>query len=65
MNDKLNNWDKINAVKRMQDYILAHFQEEITLQSWQKLTIIYPGTLIESFRNWLASPPLSIFAGLG
>ena len=28
----MENWDKINAVQRMQDYIVSHINEEITMQ---------------------------------
>lgn len=57
MNDKVNNWEKINAVQRMQDYILAHFQEEITLEILAKVANYSPWHALRAFSELVGKPP--------
>jgi AraC-like DNA-binding protein len=57
MNDMENNWEKINAVQRMQDYIMAHYQEEITLEDLAKAAMYSPWHALRAFSELLGKTP--------
>ena len=50
-------WEKINAVQRMQDYILAHYQEEITLQDLAKAAMYSPWHALRAFSELIGKTP--------
>lgn len=51
------NWEKINAVQRMQDYIMAHYQEEITLQDLAKAAMYSPWHALRAFSKAIGKTP--------
>ncbi|MEA4816380.1 MAG: AraC family transcriptional regulator [Lachnospiraceae bacterium] len=51
------NWGKINAVQRMQDYIMAHYQEEITLQDLAKAAMYSPWYALRAFSEAIGKTP--------
>ena len=51
------NWEKINAVQRMQDYIMAHYQEEITLQDLAKAAMYSPWHALRAFSELIGKTP--------
>lgn len=51
------NREKINAVRRMQDYIMAHYQEEITLQDLAKAALYSPWHALRSFSELVGKTP--------
>ncbi|MEA5059014.1 MAG: AraC family transcriptional regulator [Candidatus Pelethousia sp.] len=51
------NWEKINAVQRMQDYIMAHYQEEITLQDLAKAAMYSPWHALRTFSETIGKTP--------
>ena len=53
----VNDWEKINAVQRMQDYILAHYQEEITLKDLAKAAMYSPWHALRAFSQMIGKTP--------
>lgn len=53
----IENWEKINAVQRMQDYIMAHYQEEITLQDLAKAATYSPWHALRAFSEAIGKTP--------
>jgi len=53
----IENWEKINAVQRMQDYIMAHYQEEITLQDLAKAAMYSPWYALRAFSEITGKTP--------
>lgn len=51
------NWEKINAVQRMQDYIMAHYQEKITLQDLAKASMYSPCYALRAFSEIIGKTP--------
>ena len=51
------NWEKINAVQRMQDYIMAHYQEEITLRDLAAAARYSPWHALRSFSELIGKTP--------
>ncbi len=51
------NWEKINAVQRMQDYIVLHYQEEITLQDLAKAASYSPWHALRVFSELIGKTP--------
>ncbi len=57
VNDMENNWEKIEAVQRMQEYILAHYQEEITLQDLARAALYSPWHALRAFTELIGRTP--------
>ncbi len=53
----LSNWEKINAVQRMQEYIMAHYREEITLQDLAKAAMYSPWHSLRAFSELMGKTP--------
>jgi AraC-like DNA-binding protein len=51
------NWEKIKAVQRMQDYIMAHYKEEITLQDLAKAAMYSPWHALRAFSDLIGKTP--------
>lgn len=51
------NWEKINAVQRMQDYIIAHCREEITLRDLAESAAYSPGHALRAFSELVGKTP--------
>jgi len=54
-----NNWEKINAVQRMQDYIMQHYQENITLQDLADAAIYSPWQALRTFSEITGKTPFA------
>lgn len=52
-----NNMEKTNAVRRMQDYIMAHYQEEITLPDLAKAALYSPWHALRAFSELTGKTP--------
>ena len=52
-------WDKIDAVQRMQDYILAHFREEIALRDLAKAAAYSPWQALRAFHQLTGKTPFA------
>ena len=46
-----------NAVNNVRDYLLAHYQEEISLKQLAELVDLNPSYLVRAFRNEIGLPP--------
>ena len=57
MNDT--DWDRIDAVQRMQDYILAHFREEITLKDLARAAAYSPWEALRAFSGLTGKTPFA------
>lgn len=57
VNEMENNWEKINAVQRMQDYILAHYEEPITLQDLAAAALYSPWHALRAFSELVGRTP--------
>lgn len=51
------NWEKVNAVQRMQDYIMAHYQEDITLKDLAKAAMYSPWHALRAFSELIGKTP--------
>lgn len=51
------NWEKINAVQRMQDYIVSHYQEDITLKDLAAAAAYSPWHALRAFRELVGKTP--------
>lgn len=51
------NREKIDAVQRMQDYIMAHYQEEITLQDLARAAMYSPWHALRAFSETIGKTP--------
>ncbi|MEA4968949.1 MAG: AraC family transcriptional regulator [Candidatus Pelethousia sp.] len=51
------NWEKINAVQRMQDYIVSHYQEEITLRDLAAAAAYSPWHALRAFSELMGKTP--------
>ena len=51
------NREKINAVRRMQDYIMAHYPEEITLQDLAEAAMYSPWHALRTFSELVGKTP--------
>ena len=54
-----NNWEKINAVQRMQDYILQNYQNEISLQDLADAAIYSPWQALRAFSEITGKTPFA------
>jgi AraC-like DNA-binding protein len=52
-----NNWEKINAVQRMQDYMVIHQNEKITLQDLAEAAIYSPRHSLRAFSELIGKTP--------
>ncbi len=52
-----NNWEKIDAVQRMQEYIMEHYHEEITLQDLAKSAMYSPWHSLRAFSELTEKTP--------
>ena len=52
-----NNWEKIDAVQRMQEYILAHYNEPITLQDLAAAAMYSPWHALRAFSEMIGKTP--------
>ncbi len=52
-------WDKIDAVQRMQEYILRHYREEITLKDLAKAAAYSPWQALRAFQQLTGSTPFA------
>lgn len=52
-----NNEEKTNAVRRMQEYIMAHYQEEITLPDLAKVALYSPWHALRAFSELVGRTP--------
>ncbi len=57
MNNTENNWEKIEAVQRMQDYILAHYQEDISLEDLAAAARYSPWHALRAFSELIGRTP--------
>jgi len=53
----VDNREKISAVQRMQDYIMAHYQEEVTLQDLAKAALYSPWHALRAFSELIGKTP--------
>ncbi|MDL2205447.1 AraC family transcriptional regulator [Eubacteriales bacterium OttesenSCG-928-N13] len=53
------NWDKIEAVDRMQQYIVQHFQQEITLADLAKAAAYSPWQALRAFSELTGKTPFA------
>ncbi len=51
------NCEKVDAVQRMQDYIMAHYQEEITLEDLAKAAMYSPWHALRAFSELIGKTP--------
>ena len=58
------NWEKINAVQRMQDYMMTHYQEEITLQDLAKAAMYSPWYALRAFSELIGKTPFEYLRAL-
>jgi len=54
-----NKWEKINAVQRMQDYIMQHYQEEISLQDLANAAFYSPWQALRIFTEIAGKTPFA------
>jgi len=54
-----NNWEKINAVQRMQDYIMQHYQEEISLRELAVAAAYSPWQALRVFSEFTGKTPFA------
>ena len=54
-----NNWEKINAVQRMQNYIMQHYQNEISLQDLAGAAIYSPWQALRAFSEITGKTPFA------
>lgn len=52
------NWEKINAVQRMQEYIMAHYQEKVTLEDLARAARYSPWHSLRAFSELIGKTPL-------
>ena len=52
-----NNEEKISAVRRMQEYIMAHYQEEVTLPDLAKAAMYSPWHALRAFAELTGKTP--------
>jgi AraC-like DNA-binding protein len=54
-----NNWEKINAVQRMQDYIMQHYEQEISLRDLADAAIYSPWQALRVFSEITGKTPFA------
>jgi len=54
-----NNWEKINAVQRMQDYIMQNYQEDISLQDLSDVAAYSPWQALRIFSEITGKTPFA------
>lgn len=54
-----NNPDKVDAVRRMQDYMMIHYQEEITLEDLAKAAMYSPCHALRAFCELVGKTPFA------
>ncbi len=52
-------WDKVKAVNRMQEYILSHHQEEITLEDLARAAVYSPWQALRAFSELTGQTPFA------